>query len=40
MNIIHVLADGTEVQDISDCVIGEENKDFYSVVEKIIRESN
>lgn len=40
MNIIHVLADGTEVKDISDYVIGEENKDFYSVVEKIIRESN
>ncbi|MGN0335634.1 MAG: BOW99_gp33 family protein [Lachnospiraceae bacterium] len=39
MSITHVLADGTEIGDISGHVVREENKDFYQVVEKIIREA-
>lgn len=38
MCITHVLADGTEITDISDHVVSEENRDFYQVVEKIISE--
>ena len=40
MTVIHVLADGTEVKDISDRIIGEDNKDFYSAVKKIIKDNN
>lgn len=39
MSITHVLADGTEIGDISGHVVREENKDFYQVVEKIISEA-
>lgn len=39
MIITHVLADGTEVTDISGHIVSEENKDFYQVVEKIISEA-
>ena len=36
MIIIHVLADGTKTENISGHVVGEEIKDFYQVVKKII----
>lgn len=40
MNIIHVLADGTEIGDISGHVVREENKDFYQAVEKLLARLN
>lgn len=39
MSITHVLADGTEIEDISGHVVREDNKDFYQLVEKIICEA-
>lgn len=38
MRIIHILADGKEVENITGHVVGEENASFYRVVDKIIEE--
>ena len=38
--IIHVLADGKKVEDITGHTIGGEAEKFYQVVKEIIKEAN